>query len=425
MLSLPPSLAPETLSETVPTAFAPADFSAEDYAVEWEGSAPQGVRATLEPGSLMWVRVADVLVLPRARLVVSMEDAVAGTVSSAGFSQPMSSDGANRGSVRVPIALLSGEGNSIEVAVKRPGGAIDHGKLLVRFRRASDRQLVFFDSSCSRFGLSAESAGKPAGWAYVGCRLAETDGGEHRTSSLELYVYWDGIGDKLDIGGISTPSTSVGVWPIRLRANPGSLRLAAGDAETTLRYHVAENLHRGHIGFGLGPYMFTFQGLADNVSSGALLATVYGSYFVTEAMRVVAFDATSLNGQLYTDFGVYLSSEYVRTLDKRIAVNLLLGGHVVGFSTGGQYYFRLGAPQGVEVVFTDFLKTGCNGSLGAFIYPEIDDKAYYNVWLRWGTSRFFGELNYISFRESVDDQPIYSRSVGISFGIPLPSLGFF
>ena len=97
----------------------------------------------------------------------------------------------------------------------------------------------------------------------------------------------------------------------------------------------------------------------------------------------------------------------------------MLGAHVLGFNNGNQFLIRPGVPQGVELVFSDAFRRGSNLSLGGFIYPEISGKEYYNIWLRWGGSRYFVELNYILWKEQVDSSSVFSRSVGVSLGLPL------
>ena len=92
------------------------------------------------------------------------------------------------------------------------------------------------------------------------------------------------------------------------------------------------------------------------------------------------------------------------------------------FRSNDQHYLRPGGPQGIEIVYRDAFKRAHNFSVGAFAYPPINDRSYYNVWLRWGTGKFFGELNFISWREKAgtyDSQTVFNRSMGVSFGFPL------
>jgi hypothetical protein len=427
--ALPPSLVPDILSETVPTAFAPFELSTADFGVEWVGPAPEGVSLELLPGTLQWVRVADVLALPRARLRARAAKAEEGRVSNGGFSQPLA---LSQGELvaELPVALLSGEHNPIEIVFKREGREVA-GHALLRFKPRPElpADRVYFDPSCSRFGMTAEGAAQSArarGWAYVGCRMAEVLTPGHRTTSLEAWVVWDGVGQKILVGGVPTPSSSASVWPLRLRAEPGRVQLAlpGGGDEMVLRYSTPDRYHRGSIGLGIGPYWDKFEGAGESLSTPAPVLTVYGSYFITEASRLVVFDATTLDAHLTTDLGLYLNTEYARVLDRRIVVNLLLGVHAIGFVSHGSYRVILGAPQGLEAHIVDFLGKGRNLSSGLFFYPKINGKSYTNVWLRWGSARFFGEVNYISWDEELDNQAFHSESAGVSFGFAVPFLRF-
>ena len=422
--ALPSSLAQETLSETVPTALSVADLSTADYALEWKGAAPDGVTLELVPNTLQWVRVADVLVLPRARLRVKIQGGKQGRVSNAGFTQGFAqgASGSNL-EAELPIALISGERNPVDIAYTRGGREIA-AQAVLRFkpRAALGSERVFYDASCSRFGLKATGTAQSAqaqGWAYVGCRVAEVAGEGHRTSSLEAWVFWDGVGQNILVSGAPTPSSSVSVWPLRLRSAPGRIQLAVpGGDEMTLSYATPENYHRGALGMGLGPYWDRFTGGGDTLSTPAPVLTLYGSYFITESLRLVSFDATTMDSHATTDVGVYLSTEYTVFLDRRVVIDLLLGVHAIGFASQGSYYLEPGLPQGVEVHFMDFISKGKNLSTGFFLYPLINGVSYYNIWLRWG-GRIFGEFNYISWDEKVGDQSYHSDSAGLSIGFPL------
>lgn len=416
---LPASLAPETLSETVPTAFAVFDLSTQDYGFEWVGPSVEGVNFRLAPGTVQWVRVADVLVLPRARLVINAPGAESGRVTSAGFSQALS-----RSRVEVPVALISGEGNPIDFRIRRAGKDLA-GRVVLRFRPRKDlgSERVFTDASCSRFGMKVTGTAQSPqarGWGYIGCRMVVSENTGHRTSSLEAYVFWDGVGQTVRVGGADTPESSVSVWPLRLRSEPGEVTLTAPPADTmTIRYGTPENLHLGSIGMGLGPYWDHFSGNGEDLSTVAPVLTLYGSYFITEQLRLLAFDATTIDPHLTTDFGLYIGTEYLKFLDRRVVINLLLGAHALGFRSLGEYYVKLGVPQGVEITLVDVLKKSCNVQTGFFLYPLINGKSYYNVWFRWGSPRLFGEFNYISWDETLGSQGIHTDTAGVSIGFPI------
>lgn len=419
VLALPSSLAQETLSESVPAAFAPADLDVSDFTIEWEGSPIPGVELSLMKDSIQWVRVADLLVLPRARLNVKVDASDGGRVSYADSTEPLAN-----GEGRIPIALLSGPEFPIEVKILRGDREVS-GRAHLRFQPRSGHDSVLLDPSCSRFALDArlvQEARDLRRWAYIGCRQQISSAGDHRTAALELYVFWDQAGKSVRIGKVETPASPASLWLLRLPSAPGKVGLQAGEGDSStsllVRYSVPENLHLGALGLGLGPYSYHFDGLGDSVTNISPMLTLYGSYFITETVRIVAFDATMVSKFGSTDFGVYLSTENFRILDRRFSINLQLGGHALAFAVEGNTYLLPGLPQGLEFIYTDAFRPGYNLSFGAFIYPSINEKSYYNVWLRWG-SKFFAELNYIAWEEKVQNQRVYSRSLGASLGIPI------
>jgi hypothetical protein len=417
---LPPSLAFEALSETMPTAIAPTEFSAEDFILEWEGPPLPGLEVRLQSRSLEWVRVQDVLVLPRARADFKIARATRGSVGQAGFSQPFVADGAGGLTAEIPVALLSGEGGDLKIEID---GA--SARLRVRFhpREGTVRGPTGIDPSCSRFGVKATDvagARTQDDWLYIGCRLVGSEASEHRTSSLELFVLWDGVGHAVQVEGLETPQSSASVWLLRMRAKPGKIRLKGKAREVEVSYGIPENLHRGSLSAGLGPYSYFYQSANEEAKGGAAVLTLYGSYLLYDTIRAVAFDATTFNFQMMTDFGVYINAEQFRTFDRRVGLNLMLGAHIIGFRTNDDYLVLFGAPQGIELTITDFLGKNRNLGAGAFIYPSIGGKSYINTWLRWGSPSFFGEFNYISWEETSETRGrFYSKSVGLSFGFPL------
>ena len=436
VLPLSSNLAAEVLSESVPTAFAINDWTVNDFALEWVSLPGQteipGLRAELEQNSLEWVRVNDVLVLPRARVILNANSLEGGRVMNAGFSQGFTRTLPGAGEAKLPIALISGPGNPIDVVLKK-GGKEYRGRLQVKFEPRRSGPRIFVDPSCSKFGFNARALEIPEltppknsladSWTYIGCRLVQTEAFDHRTSSLEAFLFWDNIRPEVEIGGIRTPATSYAVWALRLRADSGEVQLNSGARIIELTYQVPQQFHRGSISLGLGPYSYFFRNSSEETSNMIIMPTFYASYAVSETMRIVAFDATTLNKQNISDLGIYVNSEYIRTLDRRLALNLMLGVHFIGFKDR-QYFFKVGAPQGVEMIYTDFLQPGRNLSLGGFIYPAIQGKSYYNTWIRWGSSQLFGEVNYISWEERINEMEFSARSLGITLGFPIPFLRF-
>jgi hypothetical protein len=417
--ALPSDLAREVLSESVPTAFAPADLATVDFAAEWvsEKGRPTAGEARILVDSLQWVRVSEVLVLPRARLRITLPANVIGSVTSGGYGQALAAE-ANRSVAEVPVALLSGD--AYAVRVDWTDGKVSHfDRIRIRFRPGlANHARVLRDTTCSPFQLAPIAVQLTDAWAYLGCRLVQVQGPAGRTAALEVLVYWDGANDGLALGQVPLPPRLPSVWGLTLRSRPGHVTLTHAKDRIELAYRLPERVHLGTIGLGIGPYGYRFEAPQGSSSGVVPLITLYGSYFITEETRIVAFDATPVARRTYTDFGIYLNNESFRSLDRRLAFNLMLGAHVLVFGRPGGNVFQLGAPQGVELVFRDAFARNANLAAGAFIYPPIQGKLYYNAWLRWGSPAIFGEINYLEWQEKFGDDRVYSRSLGLSIGFP-------
>jgi hypothetical protein len=421
--SLPENLSQDLISESVPTAFEVAPFHESDFQVRWKRAVPADVRIELVPGSLTWVRIARMLVLPRARIRVHAPQVEAMQLRVGRSVQQLASDGKE-----APVSLFSG---SQELSIQR-NGKVDRYPFELVFSPAAGspaallRSRVFVDSSCSSFRVEAiEGAPLPVTqWAFLGCRMVYGRSGGSLVPQLEVHLAWAGTHGSVLIGGIpqSMELENPFVATVLLSADQPRVRLQdSSGASFEISAGIPRRLTTAFVGVGLGPYSYLIQVPGEKtVQTVAPITTLYGSYFLAEGSRVVFFDAFPVQGQWYNDFGLYFNTESSRALDERLSFNLLLGFHLISFKSPWGIQHRLGAPQGFEVIYRDALGRRTNLSVGGFFYPPIAGKAYYNTWLRIGSSRIFGELNYLSWRELAGDgNQAISRSVGISVGAPL------
>lgn len=429
----------------VPVFLTPTDFKADDFRVEWKGDAIEGIDASIEPNSIQWVRVGEVIRLPRGRLKVRVSAGEAGHVSNNGFTQALVCKGDVCGADML-VPLVSGDANPIEVRLRRAGEE-KIGQLRIRFepKKPSDAR-VFIDTTCSQFGLRFEtSAGTWENeWAYVGCRVAGANAEKHRTSSLELVVFWDNVGDVVRVDGLETRSTGASVWNLRTSSSPGHVRVAAEDHEVTLRYFVSDHPRKAFIGVGIGPYVDEFspsKGVTKYYPTPLL--TFYGAYTINPNSRIVGFNATPVRPRGYSDSGLYYVRKTSESLDRRITTSVFLGAHLLFYDdglekdeipTGSTAIAKIrrdfSAPQGAEMLVRDVGGQGFNVLAGALVNPGIGDRSYYNAWLRWGNARAFIELNYIAWTLIVPadtapdgtplpERTINLRSAGITVGFPL------
>jgi hypothetical protein len=412
---LPHSLAAEALAEPKPFTFHVADFETEDFKVDRLEGDPT-IQVRLEQGSLQWVRTARVVVVPRAVAVVTAAGAHAGVVTYAGFNHSLYARGAvARG--ELAVVLLSGAQLPIRVQIER-AGVQSTAVFVVRFApRAAQRGRVIFDSSCSPFGLRVRTGALPEdSWLYVGCRMVETAHADYQSGTLELYLLWDNAGTAVAIDGAVVAPTLESLWTYRVSATPGEVRLAARAAQLALEYHLPAELHDGFLGLGIGPYYYTLRDDSTDFEGQIALLTLYAGYALNPAARIVYFNATALDRRGYSDNGLYVWFEQARMFDQRFSLNFLLGANVLVYRRDDASIARVSVPQGFEFVFRDLLGVNYNLTAGAFLYPKIFGRSYFNVWLRWGTPALFGEINYIDWREPHGNSPSESRSLGLTFG---------
>ncbi len=420
---VPEKLDQEILSDDSPTAWAPNSIEVENFTPEWRGPAIEGVTFKLGEKSFDWVRSMDVLALPRARLHVTVENAAGAVVEGGNGQQSLALDDTGHLSADIPVALLSRDEYSSRLWVRRNGQVLE-SRIGFKFSPQKQEQefLVSIDPSCSKYWVKATRIQLKNSWAMIGCRFIYSSGDKYRTSSLALYVYWEGSNSTLLLEGVSVPPIRPGLWSLDLRSIPGRVTLVQGENQIELEYSVPEKMNYGTFSAGVGPYIYALKGGQDNVLVPTLMPTLYGSYFVTKDFQFVSFASIVTEAHLQSTLGLYLRNLSFRFLDRRVSLHINLGGHFLGFLAQGQYTPVLSFPQGMELKITDVLKKGHDFSFGGFFYPEIHGISYIEWWIRWGSSKLFGEINYIAWQQPVNSVPYSSQSLGFTFGIPIGGL---
>jgi hypothetical protein len=416
----------ELLDDVFPTSVAPVSLSEADFEVIGAEKLPSGARVSLEAGSIQWSRIENRLVLPRVRVRVELPGVEGGRATAWDRSTPFQREANGTWSGEFLLPLVSGTGSRFMVSWTKPGA--DSVSQTLTLARRSDRTERFaVDTSCSSSHLSfrarsGANAGRGA-WVGADCRWIREKREGRDLAALDLWLFWDGEDDFLRVNGVKVPAVAPSVFRLELRPESAPLIVTTREGETyEITYAVPPEMSLGFVGLGLGPYLYRLSGEGTEVSSTAAVITIYGSYQLGESVRLTAFNATTVHRNFSTDTGLYVKTDSFRFFDQRIAVYLMFGANVVGFNFDSGTRFRGGAPQGFEAVVRDFIKPNHSLTAGAFVYPPIDGKSYYNAWLRFGSPKFFGELNYIAIRNRFDDRPVYTRSAGISVGFPFARL---
>ena len=411
----------ELLAEAVPTAFEVAPFVAEDFKLQWDEAPASGVAVHLVPGSLTWVRVSRYLVLPRARVRIQAPDADSIQIRAGRFVQDIPPAGAE--------AAVSLFGGDHELTVNRAGKPSRH-RFWLKYAplKPLKGNRIFWDVSCSPYSLAVSGAESllPHQWAYLACRTIHSRSDGAVVPQVQLEVAWVGAdAPRLHASGdrsFSRSASRSSLFSLILTADSPKVRLEeAGGGGFEITATVPGKIKKAFLGLGLGPYSYQIEVTGDqSVSKATAITTIYGSYFLSETSRIVFFDAFPIHSRWYNDFGLYFNNETSRTLDERLTVNLLLGFHWIAFSSPIGVQYRLGVPQGFEIILRDAFGRRKNASVGGFFYPPIDGKSYYNTWARVGTSRLFAEMNYLAWSEKMPNGgKASSESIGVCIGAPL------
>jgi hypothetical protein len=422
------SLVEQILSVSIPDAEPALPMDTQDYTPIWAGDPLPGVTFSLQERSIQWVRVSERLVLPRALLIVSVNGVTAGDLIYAGFSHPMTlAEGS--GTLSLPVALISGEQNQITIRLRQnespahPTPRPLSGQIALRYHpRQIKKKQITIAPSCSPFRVETSVTFSMDQWLYLSCQPTYVQGEGDRKISLTLLVFWDHGGSSITINGMETPAAQPALWRLKLSPSDAPLTLQGGpnQSETVrIQYFLPEKTHRAFLGAGIGPYSYLYVTPGGEVDTSAAILTLYGSYKLGETSRLVFFDATPLRKSSYSDLGVYLNYETARVLDQQIIISLLIGGHFLVFSQDGQVVLSWSTPQGIEFTCTDFYKKRHTLFGGALLLPESGGQKYQNVWLRWGPSNFFVELNFIGWSEPVGKGLVKTKSLGVSVGGPI------
>ncbi len=418
----------DLLDDPFPSASAPFALSVEDY--DWKGieKLPPGSSIRWVPGDVQWTRISERLVLPRAKIRVELAQGDGAMVSVSGRFHPLRRNG-DRWIGEIAVPLISSGGSSLEVHYRQGSTTFRVPLILDRSASGGGADLIGLDPSCSPAFLElmrrplngkVDLSRAQGSVAFAHCKLVRNESLEGLSGALDVLFWIDGAGDRIRVDGHELPAEAPSIFRIRLDAGAPSVTIDTAAGESfILSARVPRRVNRGFFGVGLGPYRYRLLAPGTDISTTTGVVTVYGSYHMTESVRLTAFNATTIHRNFFTDTGFYVKSDSARFFDQRITVYLMLGANMVGFRYGGQTRMKGGAPQGFEALVHDFLRPNRALIFGAFIYPPIDGKSYYNTWIRYGGSAFFGEINYLSIRDRFDEKPVASRSLGVSVGFPL------
>ncbi len=372
------------------------------------------VTAKLIKNTIEWVRDEDVLLIPRGRIAIRIEDGAKDLHIRYEKKSLIMQSISQKAHIEFYVSLY--QSKPIEVF----DGNKKLGEIKVKAKRvASDREAHLIDYSCAQYFV--EIKGLENDFLSLGCRSSNI--GEFGKQKKMVEIIWMSANHQL-LDNSTGPYISVFFesHPIKTKViNPhtGQIKYVEISAKIPSRYH------RLKTALGLGPYEFTSSNSESEKSSDKVAPSFmfYGKLDFDQSNSLRFFDALVWQKSYFNNFGLYYAYDLALILDRRLLFTALIGVQHVSyrFDPGTPTISELMLPQGLEMVYKHpFGLKNYSMAIGGFIDPG-NANFYKNVWLRFGKKIFY-EINYISW-ENKDNDEQEASMWGLSVGFPF--LSFF
>ncbi len=372
-----------------------------------------GVEAAWVAKSVRWLRAKDGLPVPRARLLVTVKASPERLLLRWRGRAVQFQGGPDAATAEILVPLLDGG----EARLELDGKPASRLKITTRPAAGAAHALHAIDHRCSPYAVQVR--GLDDAYLSMTCRMMPV--GRLGSEEALLEVRWSAAGVTLPDG--SAPPLTADLRDGR----PARTTMIGPDGKSRiveLSARVPARLNRMKLAWGAGPYGLSSSGRSGNGTAGSVM--LYGNFRLRteDNLSLRGFEAAvgrdPAHAAFFNNLGLYFAYDAVRALDTRLRMTVLLGAQIVSFSPDGlarKTYNAAIAPQGFEMSYPDafgFKNKTLSG--GLFLQPGTT-KRYQNLWVRWG-GRWFGELNYLSWR----DNDRYAKMWGFSVGAPLAQL---
>ena len=384
-------------------------FALADFPAVVEDTAP-AVEARWVEGSLKWVRAPDGLALPLARLRIALRVAPERALLRWRGRAVLFQGGPDGAATEIFVPLLEGA----EAAVELDGHPLARVRIAARAAATPAAERHAIDHSCSPW--AAAIRGLDDAFVSMNCRLIPV--GRVGAEAPLLEIRWLAA-------GVTLPDGSRPPLLAQLRHGlPARMTVIGPDGKSRvveISAAVPPRWHRLKVAAGAGPYRLASSAGAGNGAAGSLM--LYGNLRLRpeDSLSIRVFEAAVAQSPADTAFfnnlGLYFAYDLARVLDNRLALTALLGLQGVTFAPAGlsrSAYNEAVFPQGFELSYLDaFGLRNKTLSGGMFLQPTAS-KPYQNFWGRFG-GRWFGELNYISWRSGGRSARMWGFSIGVPF----------
>jgi hypothetical protein len=357
--------------------------------------------------SLQWVRLNQVLLLPRALMEIRIEGEARQDLHLEYAGQkviPIFDPATGHFSTRIFVSLFE----SYPINVYRSGELVNSLRVKPDIKELSSPHLI--DYSCSKFNLRIE--GLENDFLSIGCQLQRT--GRFGEEKPYLEVFLTSATHRLKDQS-ETPYTII-------FHESGEARVELVDPEGNeesiiLRADLPPRLHRLRLAAGLGPYYLRSSDLGTGPKEQlAPTIMLYGNFNLNDTASIRFFDSYSRDVSTFHNWGGYYAWELAEFCDRRCSLTSLIGVQGIYFKYNSHVKSTAETilPQGFELVFKHpFGKENYIFSYGMFTSLSTNYD-YQNIWIRYGKG-YFWELNYIEWKRG----GIGAAMTGLSVGFPI------
>ncbi len=364
------------------------------------------IKVELIKGSTQWIRDKFNLLIPRARLSITILNQDLSIVLDHNNSSIIPEKHKGYHYTEVFFSLF----DSNKLTVYR--GKNELGKIWLEARPPSSKTKTnLIDYSCSRYGLKLE--GIEDEYISVGCRLERLGSFGKETPRLE--ITWSATNLRLP-NDANEPYIVV-----MTKGRNAELEVVDRSGKTKMVKFSAsfpKRLNRFKLGLGIGPYQFESKDFGQKKSSTAPSAMLYSNLMLSQSTSLRMFDALVAKNSVFNNFGAYFAYDLANILDDRIQIVPLIGFQHLYFkydrSSSERQDFIY--PQGFEINYRHAFGME-NYLLGYGMFLSTSrDYDYTNSWLRFG-KKVFAEINYIHWGRGERE----ASMLGLSIGFPILS----
>jgi hypothetical protein len=368
------------------------------------------VEASLVEHSFQWVRLDEVLLVPRALLKISIatENPENYSLIYGGQTFIPLYDASSK---KIHTSLFISLFEALPLQIKKGNELLGSVRVAPKSQEVkSKRQLI--DYSCAPYHLDLK--GLESDYVSVGCKIQRT--GKFGEESPYLEVIFTTASHRLR--DESDPPYRV-VFNQSGEAISSMITDEGREENFTIAAKLPAHLPRLKIAMGLGPYSLNAKSSGEDKTKIAPTVMLYGNLSLNDVSSLRFFDSYSKNeATVFHNWGTYFAWDLARFCDQRCQLTSLIGlqGVDYRFNSSERNHSDLIYPQGFEFVYSHpFGLLNYKLSYGMFAsLSGLYD--YQNAWLRFG-KKVFWEINYIDWKKNDQSASMY----GLSVGFPLVS----